>query len=82
MVGELNISYSDPKATSPFRATVHCELNVLKCVLFVQKATKSQDHYSLFHQICVSGEDEHSGFIRVASGKKRGYVPCDVLENI
>ncbi|XP_055720328.1 SH3 and cysteine-rich domain-containing protein-like [Salvelinus fontinalis] len=33
-------------------------------------------------QICVSGEDEHSGFIRVASGKKRGYVPCDVLENI
>ncbi|KAJ8398160.1 hypothetical protein AAFF_G00430040 [Aldrovandia affinis] len=33
-------------------------------------------------QICVSGEDEHSGFIRVASGKKRGFVPCDVLENI
>ncbi|CAL8273154.1 unnamed protein product [Merluccius merluccius] len=33
-------------------------------------------------QICVSSEDEQSGFIRVASGKKRGYVPCDVLENI
>ncbi|KAI4887172.1 hypothetical protein NFI96_004173 [Prochilodus magdalenae] len=33
-------------------------------------------------QICVSNEDEHSGFIRVASGKKRGFVPCDVLENI
>lgn len=33
-------------------------------------------------QICVSSEDEHSGFIRVASGKKRGYVPCDVLEPI
>ncbi|XP_073784664.1 SH3 and cysteine-rich domain-containing protein isoform X3 [Danio rerio] len=33
-------------------------------------------------QICVSGENEHNGFIRVASGKKRGYVPCDVLENI
>uniref|UniRef100_A0A671MMT2 SH3 and cysteine-rich domain-containing protein-like n=1 Tax=Sinocyclocheilus anshuiensis TaxID=1608454 RepID=A0A671MMT2_9TELE len=33
-------------------------------------------------QICVSGEDEHNGFIRVASGKKRGFVPCDVLENI
>ncbi|XP_036398440.1 SH3 and cysteine-rich domain-containing protein [Megalops cyprinoides] len=33
-------------------------------------------------QICVSGEDEHNGFIGVASGKKRGYVPCDVLENI
>ncbi|XP_030643068.1 SH3 and cysteine-rich domain-containing protein [Chanos chanos] len=33
-------------------------------------------------QICVSGEEEHNGFIRVASGKKRGYVPCDILENI
>uniref|UniRef100_A0A673L0C5 SH3 domain-containing protein n=1 Tax=Sinocyclocheilus rhinocerous TaxID=307959 RepID=A0A673L0C5_9TELE len=33
-------------------------------------------------QICVSGEDDHNGFIRVASGKKRGFVPCDVLENI
>ncbi|KAM6912669.1 SH3 and cysteine-rich domain-containing protein isoform 1-T1 [Xenentodon cancila] len=33
-------------------------------------------------QICVSSESEHSGFIRVASGKKRGYVPCDVLEII
>ncbi|XP_031436549.1 SH3 and cysteine-rich domain-containing protein isoform X2 [Clupea harengus] len=33
-------------------------------------------------QICVGGEDEHSGFIRVTSGKKRGFVPCDVLENI
>eukprot|EP00064_Thunnus_orientalis_P018950 superscaffoldBa00004541_g19059 len=33
-------------------------------------------------QICVSSEGEHSGFIRVASGKKRGFVPCDVLEII
>ncbi|XP_077095719.1 SH3 and cysteine-rich domain-containing protein isoform X2 [Siphateles boraxobius] len=33
-------------------------------------------------QVCVSSEDEHNGFIRVASGKKRGFVPCDVLENI
>ncbi|XP_052001753.1 SH3 and cysteine-rich domain-containing protein isoform X2 [Xyrauchen texanus] len=33
-------------------------------------------------QICVSSEDEHNGFIRVDSGKKRGFVPCDVLENI
>ncbi|KAM9777390.1 SH3 and cysteine-rich domain-containing protein [Neosynchiropus ocellatus] len=31
-------------------------------------------------QICVSDEGERSGFIRVASGKKRGFVPCDVLE--
>ncbi|XP_051579488.1 SH3 and cysteine-rich domain-containing protein isoform X1 [Myxocyprinus asiaticus] len=33
-------------------------------------------------QICVSSEEEHNGFIRVDSGKKRGFVPCDVLENI
>ncbi|XP_026882896.2 LOW QUALITY PROTEIN: SH3 and cysteine-rich domain-containing protein [Electrophorus electricus] len=33
-------------------------------------------------QICVSCVDEHNGFIRVASGKKRGFVPCDVLENV
>ncbi|XP_077396019.1 SH3 and cysteine-rich domain-containing protein isoform X2 [Festucalex cinctus] len=31
-------------------------------------------------QICVSDEDESNGFIRVASGKKRGFVPCDVLD--
>ncbi|XP_077414943.1 SH3 and cysteine-rich domain-containing protein isoform X2 [Vanacampus margaritifer] len=31
-------------------------------------------------QICVSGEEESNGFIRVASGKKRGFVPCDVLD--
>ncbi|XP_050934152.1 SH3 and cysteine-rich domain-containing protein [Lates calcarifer] len=33
-------------------------------------------------QICVSSEGERSGFIKVASGKKRGFVPCDVLEII
>ncbi|KAK3537907.1 hypothetical protein QTP70_024570 [Hemibagrus guttatus] len=33
-------------------------------------------------QICVSGEDEKNGFILVASGKKQGFVPCDVLEDI
>ncbi|XP_053365493.1 SH3 and cysteine-rich domain-containing protein isoform X1 [Clarias gariepinus] len=33
-------------------------------------------------QICVSGEDERNGFIRVSSGKKQGFVPCDVLEDI
>lgn len=35
-----------------------------------------------FSQICVSSECERSGFIRVASGKRRGFVPCDVLEII
>ncbi|XP_061699918.1 SH3 and cysteine-rich domain-containing protein isoform X2 [Syngnathoides biaculeatus] len=33
-------------------------------------------------QICVSGEGANNGFIRVASGKKRGFVPCDVLDII
>ncbi|XP_029688772.1 SH3 and cysteine-rich domain-containing protein isoform X1 [Takifugu rubripes] len=33
-------------------------------------------------QICVSSECERGGFIRVASGKKSGFVPCDVLEVI
>ncbi|KAL2098809.1 hypothetical protein ACEWY4_005289 [Coilia grayii] len=33
-------------------------------------------------QVCVSSEEEHNGFIRVTSGKKRGFVPCDVLEII
>ncbi|CAJ1073489.1 SH3 and cysteine-rich domain-containing protein isoform X2 [Xyrichtys novacula] len=33
-------------------------------------------------QICVGSESEHNGFIKVASGKKRGFVPCDVLEII
>uniref|UniRef100_A0A3Q3AK59 SH3 and cysteine rich domain n=1 Tax=Kryptolebias marmoratus TaxID=37003 RepID=A0A3Q3AK59_KRYMA len=33
-------------------------------------------------QICLSSEGERGGFIRVANGKKRGYVPCDVLEII
>ncbi|XP_034530239.1 SH3 and cysteine-rich domain-containing protein isoform X2 [Notolabrus celidotus] len=31
-------------------------------------------------QICVGSEGEHGGFIKVESGKKRGFVPCDVLE--
>ncbi|GAA6081609.1 SH3 and cysteine-rich domain-containing protein isoform X1, partial [Tachysurus ichikawai] len=33
-------------------------------------------------QICMSGEEEKNGFILVASGKKLGFVPCDVLEDI
>ncbi|KAM5280494.1 SH3 and cysteine-rich domain-containing protein isoform 2-T2 [Ctenodactylus gundi] len=34
------------------------------------------------NQICVTSEEEQDGFIRVLSGKKRGLVPFDVLENI
>ncbi|XP_023775226.1 SH3 and cysteine-rich domain-containing protein [Cyanistes caeruleus] len=34
------------------------------------------------NQICVTSEKEHDGFIKVYSGKKKGFVPTDVLENI
>uniref|UniRef100_A0A8C5KVU2 SH3 and cysteine-rich domain-containing protein n=1 Tax=Jaculus jaculus TaxID=51337 RepID=A0A8C5KVU2_JACJA len=34
------------------------------------------------NQICVTSEEEQDGFIRVLSGKKRGLVPLDVLENV
>ncbi|XP_011816968.1 PREDICTED: SH3 and cysteine-rich domain-containing protein isoform X2 [Colobus angolensis palliatus] len=34
------------------------------------------------NQICVSSEEEQDGFIRVLSGKKKGLIPLDVLENI
>ncbi|XP_073930251.1 SH3 and cysteine-rich domain-containing protein isoform X2 [Castor canadensis] len=36
------------------------------------------------NQICVASEEEEEedGFIRVLSGKKRGLVPLDVLENV
>lgn len=34
------------------------------------------------NQICVTSEKEHDGFIKVYSGKKKGFVPIDVLENI
>ncbi|NXL60772.1 STAC protein, partial [Chordeiles acutipennis] len=34
------------------------------------------------NQICVTSEKEHDGFIKVYSGKKKGFVPIDILENI
>ncbi|XP_041100853.1 SH3 and cysteine-rich domain-containing protein-like [Polyodon spathula] len=33
-------------------------------------------------QICVASKEETNGFIKVSSGKKKGFVPFDVLENI
>ncbi|KAK6490532.1 SH3 and cysteine-rich domain-containing protein-like isoform X1 [Huso huso] len=33
-------------------------------------------------QICVANKQENNGFIKVSSGKKKGFVPFDVLENI
>uniref|UniRef100_A0A670JZH0 SH3 and cysteine rich domain n=1 Tax=Podarcis muralis TaxID=64176 RepID=A0A670JZH0_PODMU len=32
--------------------------------------------------ICITSEKEHDGFIKVCSGKKKGFVPVDALENI
>ncbi|KAE8597177.1 hypothetical protein XENTR_v10016379 [Xenopus tropicalis] len=34
------------------------------------------------NQICTSSEVEHNGYLRVSCGKKNGFVPTDVLENI
>ncbi|XP_048367378.1 SH3 and cysteine-rich domain-containing protein isoform X1 [Sphaerodactylus townsendi] len=34
------------------------------------------------NQICVTSEQERDGFIKVCSGKKKGFVPLDILENI
>ncbi|XP_053324119.1 SH3 and cysteine-rich domain-containing protein [Spea bombifrons] len=34
------------------------------------------------NQVCTSCENEHNGFLKVTSGKKKGFVPLDVLENI
>ncbi|XP_077159327.1 SH3 and cysteine-rich domain-containing protein [Paroedura picta] len=34
------------------------------------------------NQICVTSEQQCDGFIKVCSGKKKGFVPLDVLENI
>ncbi|XP_028673871.1 SH3 and cysteine-rich domain-containing protein [Erpetoichthys calabaricus] len=33
-------------------------------------------------QVCVTHEEEKNGFIMVSSGKKKGFIPCDILENI
>ncbi|XP_075068731.1 SH3 and cysteine-rich domain-containing protein [Mixophyes fleayi] len=34
------------------------------------------------NQICASSEKEQNGFLKVISGKKKGFVPINVLENI
>ncbi|XP_028981163.1 SH3 and cysteine-rich domain-containing protein isoform X2 [Esox lucius] len=67
---------------SAFAHQVKAEDRVFRCIR-TYIGCKDQGQVTLKEgQICVSSEDEHSGFIRVASGKKNGYVPCDVLENI
>lgn len=56
--------------------------NVYFVFVFLFSVKEYHSWLSLSHQICVSSEDEGTGFIRVASGKKRGFVPCDVLDII
>ncbi|XP_040289277.1 SH3 and cysteine-rich domain-containing protein [Bufo bufo] len=34
------------------------------------------------NQICASSEKENNGFLKVISGKKRGFVPMDILETV
>ncbi|XP_044512535.1 SH3 and cysteine-rich domain-containing protein [Gracilinanus agilis] len=34
------------------------------------------------NQICVTSEEGQDGFVRVCSGRKKGLVPLDSLENI
>ncbi|XP_060542066.1 SH3 and cysteine-rich domain-containing protein isoform X3 [Pantherophis guttatus] len=56
--------------------------NVFKCIrTFI--GCKEQGQITLKeNQICITSEKEHDGFIKVCSGKKKGFVPVDVLENI
>ncbi|XP_067609819.1 SH3 and cysteine-rich domain-containing protein isoform X5 [Pseudorca crassidens] len=44
--------------------------------------TLLEDSNEDWWKICVTSEEEQDGFIRVLSGKKRGLVPFDVLEDI
>ncbi|XP_007437260.1 SH3 and cysteine-rich domain-containing protein [Python bivittatus] len=55
---------------------------VFKCIrTFI--GCKEQGQITLKeNQICITSEKEHNGFIKVCSGKKKGFVPVDVLENI
>ncbi|XP_055985435.1 SH3 and cysteine-rich domain-containing protein isoform X2 [Sorex fumeus] len=44
--------------------------------------TLLEDSNEDWWKICVTSEEEQDGFIRVLSGKKRGLVPLEVLENV
>uniref|UniRef100_A0A3B3BV73 SH3 and cysteine rich domain n=1 Tax=Oryzias melastigma TaxID=30732 RepID=A0A3B3BV73_ORYME len=67
---------------SAFALQLRAEDQVFRCTrAFI--GCKEQSQLTLKEgQICVGSEIERNGFIRVTSGKKRGYVPCDVLEII
>ncbi|XP_025127912.1 SH3 and cysteine-rich domain-containing protein isoform X2 [Bubalus bubalis] len=65
-----------------FVQRVHQNEKIFRCVRTFS-GCKEQGQITLKeNQICVASEEEQDGFIRVLSGKKRGLVPLDVLENI
>ncbi|XP_074140692.1 SH3 and cysteine-rich domain-containing protein [Sminthopsis crassicaudata] len=65
-----------------FVQRVQPEEKIFKCVqTFI--GCKEQGQITLKeNQICVTSEEGRDGFIKVCSGRKKGLVPLDVLENI
>uniref|UniRef100_A0A8D0GR26 SH3 and cysteine rich domain n=1 Tax=Sphenodon punctatus TaxID=8508 RepID=A0A8D0GR26_SPHPU len=65
-----------------FVQRVQQDEKVFKCIrTFI--GCKEQGQITLKeNQICMTSEKEHNGFIKVSSGKKKGFVPLDVLENV
>ncbi|XP_060103585.1 SH3 and cysteine-rich domain-containing protein [Heteronotia binoei] len=65
-----------------FVQRVQQDEKVYRCIrMFI--GCKEQGQMTLKeNQICVTSEQERDGFIKVCSGKKKGFVPLDVLENI
>uniref|UniRef100_A0A674KAG3 SH3 domain-containing protein n=1 Tax=Terrapene triunguis TaxID=2587831 RepID=A0A674KAG3_9SAUR len=65
-----------------FVQRVQQDEKIFKCVrTFI--GCKEQGQITLKeNQICVTSEKEHDGFIKVYCGKKKGFVPLDVLEII
>ncbi|XP_029445565.1 SH3 and cysteine-rich domain-containing protein-like [Rhinatrema bivittatum] len=67
---------------SNFVQRVQQNERIFKCIrTFI--GCKEQGQITLkVNQICATSEEEHEGFINVYSGKKKGFVPLDALENI
>uniref|UniRef100_A0A8C8SGJ8 SH3 and cysteine-rich domain-containing protein n=1 Tax=Pelusios castaneus TaxID=367368 RepID=A0A8C8SGJ8_9SAUR len=65
-----------------FVQRVQQDEKIFKCIrTFI--GCKEQGQITLKeNQICVTSEKEHDGFIKVYCGKKKGFVPLDVLEII
>ncbi|XP_020820111.1 SH3 and cysteine-rich domain-containing protein [Phascolarctos cinereus] len=65
-----------------FVQRVQPEEKIFKCVqTFI--GCKEQGQITLKeNQICVASEEARDGFLKVCSGRKKGLVPLDILENI